>query len=80
MNQQPVGSQMLRKLGDEVRACYAHADDCAHRAQGAHNDGMREGFLRLQKSWLTLARSYEFAEQLLDFPKENTRNRRRTLQ
>jgi hypothetical protein len=71
---------MLRKLSDEVRECYAHADECAHKAQDAFTAEMREDFLRLQKSWLALARSYEFAEQLLDFSRENTRSRRHTLQ
>jgi uncharacterized protein with PIN domain len=67
---------MLRKLSKEVGDCYAHAEECARKAKEAIFEELRNDYLRLQQSWLTLARSYEFAERLLDFSKEN--NKRRT--
>jgi hypothetical protein len=66
---------MLRKLSKEIASCYAHAEACKRKADSALTDERREDFLRLQQSWLTLARSYEFAERLLDFTNENKRNR-----
>jgi hypothetical protein len=55
---------MLRNLSQDVRGRYAHADDCARRAECAFGDGVRRDCLGLERSWLTLARSYEFAERL----------------
>lgn len=55
---------MLRNLSEEVLACYAQADACACKAETATNEEMRDDFLRLETSWLFLARSYEFAKRL----------------
>ena len=63
---------MLQRLREEVGACYAYARECARKADTAISDEMRYDLLRLQESWLNLARSYEFAEhRLSDFSKEN---------
>ncbi len=64
---------MLQALSNQIRDCYALAESCARKADVTFNDEMREDFLRLEKSWLTLARSYEFAVQLADYAKENKR-------
>ena len=66
---------MLRKLSEEIRECYAHAEECARKAKEVTVEELRNDFLRRQQSWLALARSYEFAERLLDFTKENSRRR-----
>jgi DNA-binding NarL/FixJ family response regulator len=66
---------MLRKLSKEVSDCYAHAEDCASKAAEACTQQHREALLRLKQSWLNLALSYEFAERLQDFAKENSRRR-----
>ena len=66
---------MLRNLNDEVTFGYGRAEEYARKARAAFTDEMRADFLRLQESWLHLARSYEFAERLLDFSKENKRRR-----
>jgi hypothetical protein len=66
---------MLLKLSDQVRECYARAEECARKAEDAFTETMRQDMLRLQTSWLNLARSYEFAERLLDFSNQN-KNRR----
>jgi hypothetical protein len=66
---------MLKSLSKEVRGCYAHAEACARKAENAFNEEMRADFLSLEQSWLTLARSYEFAAQLLDYTNEARRVR-----
>jgi hypothetical protein len=66
---------MLSKVSDQVSGCYVSAEECARKAEKAFSAAMREDLLRLQASWLNLARSYEFAERLLDFSKENERRR-----
>jgi len=55
---------MLQKLGEQVRACYALAKDCARKAATSPTEEMCEDFLRLEMNWLFLARSYEFAREL----------------
>jgi hypothetical protein len=66
---------MLRQLGDEVRECYARAEECARKAKNAFSEDMRDDFLRLEQSWLTLARSFEFAGRLVDFTRQNSRTK-----
>ena len=66
---------MLRRLSKEISECYAHADDCARKAAEASSEELRDDFLRLQRSWLNLAHSYEFTERLTAFTRENERNR-----
>lgn len=68
---------MLKSLSKEIRDCHAHAENCEERAETALNAEMRKDFLRLRDSWLNLARSYEFAEQLLDYTRENARWRQK---
>jgi len=68
-------ADMLRQLSKEVSDCYAHAEVCARKAAEATADQSREDYLRVQRHWLTLARSYEFGERLRDFSKENNRRR-----
>jgi len=58
---------MLQGLSKEIRDCYARAEACARKAEQSFSEEMRADFLRLEQSWLTLARSYEFAVRLLDF-------------
>lgn len=66
---------MLRKLSKEVRDCYARAEECARKAKQVVNEELQKDYLRTQQSWLTVARSYEFVERLLNFSKENNRRR-----
>jgi hypothetical protein len=49
----------------EIEECRRHAAHCANKAKLAQQAEAREDFLRLEKSWLQLARSYEFAQGLL---------------
>ncbi|MGH6671309.1 MAG: hypothetical protein ACRECV_04940 [Xanthobacteraceae bacterium] len=55
---------MLPNLSLEIRECLSHAADCARRAKLQPDLKLREDFFDLEKRWLKLAHSYEFAEQL----------------
>ena len=46
-------------MSDEIRKCYAHAENCACRAREATTDEERADFLQLERNWLKLAHSYE---------------------
>jgi hypothetical protein len=70
---------MLR-LSREARDCYACAEDCRLKAAEATTDRAREDFLRLEHHWLTLARNYEFLEQLGLFTVYNNQRRRELSQ
>jgi hypothetical protein len=55
----------MKKISKEIRDCREHADQCARKAKLALSRESRDDFLRLQKNWLDLARSYELAEEIL---------------
>ena len=50
---------MRENLSKEMRDCYAHAKACARKAEDALTEEGLADFLRLEQSWLALARSYE---------------------
>jgi two-component sensor histidine kinase len=58
---------MLNNLSEEVRECLQHAEACARQAAAQTSAKLKEEFLDLERRWLALARSYEFADQLDDF-------------
>lgn len=58
----------------EIEECLRHAAHCADEARLARQAEAREDFLRLEKSWRQLARSYEFAHELLTKARENTQD------
>jgi hypothetical protein len=49
-------SEMLQKLNDEVRECYAHAKDCARKAAAQLEPAVRQSFLDAEQCWLRLVR------------------------
>ncbi len=55
---------MLDCISEHIRDCYRHAEDCARRAETERDPELRKDFLDLERRWLLLARSYEFAERL----------------
>ena len=61
---------MPQSLSDDVRDCYRRAVDCAEKARDAATPQLRSDFLRLERAWLSLARSYEFTERLSAFNME----------
>ena len=55
---------MFVTLSSEARECRLYAEHCADRAQLQSDPQLRKDYLEMQRRWLALARSYEFAEQL----------------
>ena len=64
---------MLKNLSEEIRECLQHAEDCARKAATQSCPNLKQDFLGLEQRWLSLARSYEFTEQLTDFSGETKR-------
>ena len=58
---------MLQKLDSEIRECYRHAVECSRSADESRDSLTKQEFLEMARRWLSLAHSYEFAEQLSDF-------------
>jgi hypothetical protein len=59
---------MLNNLSENIRNCLQHAEDCGRKAAELPNvSPLRQDFLRLEKRWLELARSFEFGESLDTF-------------
>jgi hypothetical protein len=57
----------LENLSQEVCECVRHAEDCAERAKREPNPTIERDFLDMERRWLRLARSYQFAAQLKRF-------------
>jgi hypothetical protein len=49
-------------LSDKALDCYQHAHRCARQAEQQQDPKLREEFRYLERGWLKLARSLEFAE------------------
>jgi hypothetical protein len=62
---------VLNNLSEQIRECLQHAEDCARKGAAQTDPGLRDDFLRLEKRWLELARSMEFAERLSSFTKNS---------
>jgi hypothetical protein len=60
---------MLDNLNEELRGCFRHAEECARKAREATRPKLREDFLEMERRWLRLAHSYQFARQLKSFRK-----------
>jgi len=52
------------QLTEEIAECYRHASHCRERARRAIDPETERDFLEVERRWLSLARSYEFAERL----------------
>ena len=52
-------------LDKEIQECREHAAVCARRAASFVSPEAREDFLKLEQSWLQLARSYEATQHLM---------------
>jgi hypothetical protein len=64
---------MLNNLSDQVRKCHLHAEHCARQAGVQTDPKLKYDFLEMERRWLVLSRSYEFARQLADFSDETKR-------
>jgi hypothetical protein len=57
---------MLQNLSQQIREC--HAEDWRRKAVAQADRELRKDFLELERRWLKLARGYELAERLAEFP------------
>ena len=56
---------MLQNLSKETRECYRLAEECRRLAQAALTEAGKADYLDMERRWLSLAHSYEFAERTL---------------
>src|SRR5262249_7015411 len=68
---------MLEQLSDQMRACHERAADAKAEADATSDPALKAEFLRAERRWLSLARSYEFTESLADFTTANSERRRK---
>ena len=66
---------MLQNVSKEVREYLQHAEDCAHRAKIESDPNLRRDYLMMERRWLSLARSYQFSEQLDTFSHHSNKRR-----
>jgi hypothetical protein len=59
-----LGGAMFVSVSREASECRLYAEHCADKARLQSDPQLRQCFLEMQRRWLSLARSYEFAEQL----------------
>jgi hypothetical protein len=55
---------MLDNLSEEIRGRLRYADECARKAKETNKPKLREEFLEMERRWLRLAHSYQFAKKL----------------
>jgi hypothetical protein len=58
---------MLQNFSKDIRECYLQAEQCRRWAEVAPTQAQKADFLDMERRWLSLAHSYEFAERLSDF-------------
>jgi hypothetical protein len=58
---------MLQHIGPRQRECLSRAAHCRELAENAADPGIRAEYLKMEKSWLRLADSYQFSERLNRF-------------
>ena len=70
----------MLKLTEEIAECYRRAHESRKQADCTPDPSLKQDFLDLERRWLSLARSYEFSEQLSNFTAEVKRqaNTKRT--
>ena len=62
---------MLQNLSKQVSDCMQRAEECAYRAKIEGDPGLARDYLEMERRWLSLARSYQFSEQLQSFSNHN---------
>jgi hypothetical protein len=58
---------MLKDLPDHIRACHQSAAVCHEQANEAADERSKAEYLRMESSWMQLARSYAFVDSLEHF-------------
>ena len=66
---------MLQKVSKQVRECLRRAEECGQRAKIEPDPNAAKDFLDMERRWLSLARSYQFSEQLETFSDHNKEQR-----
>jgi hypothetical protein len=66
---------MLQKLRPHIAECLEHAADCRRRAAQTNDPATRRELLDFERTWMHLARSYEFVESLERFLLDAAKNR-----
>jgi hypothetical protein len=62
-----MGGRHASKSRQRNSECYLRAEECRRWAETASTPSIRDDYLAMERRWLSLAGSYEFAEQLDDF-------------
>ncbi len=70
---------MFVKLNEQARECRQYADHCAAKAGLQTDPKLHQVYLDMQQRWLSLARSYEFAERLEFLSAAEERNKETRL-
>jgi hypothetical protein len=55
---------MLWKLREHILDCYERAAECAEQADQASDEIRKSDFINMERSWIHLARSCEYMEEL----------------
>jgi hypothetical protein len=71
---------MLQTLDSEIRECCRHAAECNRSADQSRDSLTKQDFLDMERRWLYLAHSDEFAERLSKFSELSSRRNRQKIQ
>ena len=55
---------MLQSTNKDAAECYQRAAEARRKARAAATSQLRADFLDMERHWLSLAESYEFADRL----------------
>ena len=55
---------MLENISEHARECLSKAEECRRIAESTSDQRVRSDFLHMERRWLKLAESYQFADRL----------------
>ena len=67
---------MLQKLTNEIAECYRRAHESREAAKRTSDPSLKQDLLDMERRWISLAHSYEFAERLSNFTAEVRRSQK----
>ena len=70
---------MVQKLGDHIRACYDRATDCVEQGKVQKDKAIKADLLKIEKTWVHLAKCYEYVQSLQTFLLDAERRRREEI-
>jgi hypothetical protein len=68
---------MLRRIGPRQQECLSRAAHCRELGDMTADPNNRAQYLKMEKSWLRLADSYQFSERLSLFVAEKERRKKK---